>query len=55
MERARSHRPAGDHCGRLPAAGLGPGPVGVYAPDGALLALVEEHGEVAKPLAVFVP
>ncbi|MGI8336663.1 tRNA pseudouridine(55) synthase TruB [Actinomadura scrupuli] len=43
------------HGGRLPAAGLGPGPVGVYAPDGTLLALVEEQGEVAKPLAVFVP
>jgi tRNA pseudouridine55 synthase len=43
------------HGGRLPAAGLGPGPIGVYAPDGTLLALVEEQGEVAKPLAVFVP
>jgi tRNA pseudouridine55 synthase len=43
------------HGGRLPAAGLGPGPVGVYAPDGTLLALVEESGQVAKPLAVFVP
>lgn len=42
------------HGGRLPAAGLGPGPVGVFAPDGSLLALVEEQGEVAKPLAVFV-
>ncbi|MFI0485881.1 tRNA pseudouridine(55) synthase TruB [Actinomadura sp. 9N215] len=41
------------HGGRLPAAGLGPGPVGVFAPDGTLLALVEEHGNVAKPLAVF--
>ena len=43
------------HGGRLPAAGLGPGPVGVFAPDGTLLALVEERGEVARPLAVFVP
>ena len=43
------------HGGRLPAIGLGPGPVGVFAPDGTLLALVEEQGEVAKPLAVFVP
>jgi tRNA pseudouridine55 synthase len=42
------------HGGRLAAAGLGPGPVGVYAPDGTLLALVEETGEVARPLAVFV-
>ncbi|URN02179.1 tRNA pseudouridine(55) synthase TruB [Actinomadura madurae] len=43
------------HGGRLPVAGLGPGPVGVFAPDGTLLALVEEQGRVAKPLAVFVP
>ncbi|MER7548272.1 tRNA pseudouridine(55) synthase TruB [Spirillospora sp. NPDC127506] len=42
------------HGGRLPAAGLGPGPVGVFAPDGTLLALVEERGGLAKPLAVFV-
>jgi tRNA pseudouridine(55) synthase len=42
------------HGGRLPAAGLGPGPIGVYAPDGTLLALVEETGTVARPLAVFV-
>ncbi|TDB99018.1 tRNA pseudouridine(55) synthase TruB [Actinomadura sp. 7K534] len=41
------------HGGRLPAAGLGPGPVGVFAPDGSLLALVEEKGGVARPLAVF--
>ena len=43
------------HGGRLPAVGLGPGPVGVFDPDGALLALVEERGGAAKPLAVFVP
>jgi len=43
------------HGGRLPAAGLGPGPVGVFAPDGTLLALMEEQGRVAKPLAVFAP
>ncbi|MBC6463272.1 tRNA pseudouridine(55) synthase TruB [Actinomadura sp. HBU206391] len=42
------------HGGRLPAAGLGPGPIGVYGPDGTLLALVEEAGAVARPLAVFV-
>lgn len=41
------------HGGKLPAAGLGPGPVGVFAPDGTLLALVEEQGHAAKPLAVF--
>jgi tRNA pseudouridine55 synthase len=43
------------HGGRLPAIGLGPGPVGVFAPDGTLLALVEEQASAAKPLAVFVP
>ncbi|MEU8267133.1 tRNA pseudouridine(55) synthase TruB [Sphaerisporangium sp. NPDC049002] len=43
------------HGGRLPSAGLGSGPIGVFAPDGTLLALVEEHGRTAKPLAVFVP
>ncbi|MFI6734402.1 tRNA pseudouridine(55) synthase TruB [Nonomuraea sp. NPDC050451] len=42
------------HGGRLPAAGLGKGPIGVFGPEGELLALVEEHGRVAKPLAVFV-
>ncbi len=41
------------HGGRLPAAGLGPGPVGVFGPDGSLLALVEEKGGAARPLAVF--
>ncbi|MFI0444583.1 tRNA pseudouridine(55) synthase TruB [Actinomadura sp. 6N118] len=43
------------HGGKLPAAGLGPGPIGVFGPDGTLLALVEEQGKAAKPLAVFVP
>ncbi|MGI5491733.1 tRNA pseudouridine(55) synthase TruB [Microtetraspora malaysiensis] len=43
------------HGGRLPAAGLGSGPIGVFAPDGTLLALVEERGRAARPLAVFVP
>ncbi|MEV4176161.1 tRNA pseudouridine(55) synthase TruB [Nonomuraea sp. NPDC049709] len=42
------------HGGRLPAAGLGKGPIGVFGPEGELLALVEEQGWVAKPLAVFV-
>jgi tRNA pseudouridine55 synthase len=41
------------HGGRLPAAGLGKGPIGVFAPDGELLALVQEQGRIAKPLAVF--
>ncbi|MFI9596152.1 tRNA pseudouridine(55) synthase TruB [Nonomuraea sp. NPDC052265] len=41
------------HGGRLPAAGLGTGPIGVFGPEGELLALVEEQGRIAKPLAVF--
>ncbi|MFF0869566.1 tRNA pseudouridine(55) synthase TruB [Nonomuraea sp. NPDC003560] len=41
------------HGGRLPAAGLGAGPIGVFGPAGELLALVEEQGRIAKPLAVF--
>lgn len=43
------------HGGRLPALGLGSGPIGVFGPDGTLVALVEEHGQIAKSLAVFVP
>lgn len=43
------------HGARLPAAGLGPGPVAAFGPDGTLVALVEEHGGAARPLAVFVP
>ncbi|GAA1019150.1 tRNA pseudouridine synthase B [Acrocarpospora pleiomorpha] len=42
------------HGGRLPALGLGAGPIGVFAPDGTLLSLVEERQGAAKPLAVFV-
>ncbi|GLW08469.1 tRNA pseudouridine synthase B [Microtetraspora sp. NBRC 13810] len=41
------------HGGRPAAAGLGPGPVGAFAPDGTLVALLEEHGKIAKPLVVF--
>ncbi|MCF6470068.1 tRNA pseudouridine(55) synthase TruB [Nonomuraea sp. MG754425] len=41
------------HGGRLPAAGLGDGPIGVFGPEGELLALVAEQGRVARPLAVF--
>ncbi|GAB2807603.1 tRNA pseudouridine(55) synthase TruB [Actinocorallia aurea] len=41
------------HGGRLPALGLGDGPIGVFAPDGTLLSLVEEKAGKAKPLAVF--
>ncbi|GGK83440.1 tRNA pseudouridine synthase B [Sphaerisporangium melleum] len=43
------------HGGRLASAGLGGGPIGVFGPDGALLALVEERGRTVRPLAVFVP
>ena len=42
------------HGGPLPARGLGPGPIAVFAPDGAFLALVEEQGKRCKPIAVFV-
>ncbi|MFI6498590.1 tRNA pseudouridine(55) synthase TruB [Nonomuraea typhae] len=41
------------HGGRLAAVGLGEGPIGVFGPEGELLALVEEQGRTAKPLAVF--
>ncbi|MFC4115853.1 tRNA pseudouridine(55) synthase TruB [Nonomuraea zeae] len=42
------------HGGRLPAVGLGEGPIGVFGPEGELLALVEEQGRTARPIAVFV-
>lgn len=42
------------HGGRLPSLGLGRGPIGVFGPDGTLLALVEEDGKIARSLAVFV-
>lgn len=42
------------HGGALAATGQAPGPVAVFGPDGAFLALVQESGGVAKPLAVFV-
>jgi tRNA pseudouridine55 synthase len=32
----------------------GPGPHAVFAPDGEFLALYEQHGERARPVAVFV-
>ena len=43
------------HGGPLPAIGSGPGPVGVYAQDGRLLALGEESGGRLRYLAVFAP
>lgn len=51
LEQARSL----GHGDRLPAVGLGPGPVAALAPDGTLVALVEERDGIAKPVAVFVP
>jgi tRNA pseudouridine55 synthase len=42
------------HGGFLPSPGLGVGPIAVFGPDGAFLALVEERGGRAKPIAVFV-
>ncbi|MDI2132461.1 tRNA pseudouridine(55) synthase TruB [Yinghuangia seranimata] len=42
------------HGGRLKAEGAAPGPVAVFGPDGTFLALVEETGGQAKPIAVFV-
>jgi len=42
------------HGAQLPRTGLGPGPVAVFGPDGALLSLVEDRGPRAKHLAVFV-
>jgi tRNA pseudouridine55 synthase len=40
---------------KLPGFDLGsPGPVAVFAPDGEFLALYEQQGDVARPVAVFV-
>lgn len=43
------------HGGRLPGLGEETGPVAAFAPDGTLIALVQEEDGVARPLAVFVP
>lgn len=42
------------HGAKLPALGLGPGPVGVFGPDGDVLALMEDRGDSAAALCVFV-
>jgi tRNA pseudouridine55 synthase len=42
------------HGVRLPAAGLGHGPIAVFGPDQTFIALVEEKAGQARPLAVFV-
>ncbi|HEX6919972.1 MAG TPA: tRNA pseudouridine(55) synthase TruB [Actinomycetes bacterium] len=41
------------HGGQLPAVGLGPGPVAVFAPEGTFIALVEERGGRARVVAGF--
>ncbi len=40
------------HGGRLPAAGVA-GTYAAFGPDGDFLALLEDHGPTAKPVAVF--
>lgn len=42
------------HGGRLTPSGRGSEPVAVFGPDGAFLALVQDRGDLARPLAVFV-
>jgi tRNA pseudouridine55 synthase len=41
------------HGQRLEASELGPGPVGAYAPDGTLVALIADAGLTARPLVVL--
>jgi tRNA pseudouridine55 synthase len=43
------------HGARLPALGLGSGPVAAFGPDGMLVALLTEEADQARSLAVFVP
>lgn len=38
---------------RLAPIGLAPGPVGVFAPDGSVVALVEERDDAVRPTVVF--
>src|SRR5262245_17072245 len=42
------------HGSRLAAAGI-PGTYAAFGPDGSFLALLEDTGELAKPVAVFAP
>ena len=39
---------------RLPASGIGAGPIGVFGPQGELLALAEDRGDELRSLCVFV-
>jgi tRNA pseudouridine55 synthase len=41
------------HGQRLEASELGPGPVGAFAPDGTLVALIADAGLTARPLVVL--
>ena len=41
------------HGQRVPAAGLGDGPIGAFAPDGSLVALVSESGPTTTSLLVL--
>jgi tRNA pseudouridine55 synthase len=41
--------------GRPFAATRHPGVVGAFAPDGEVLAIVEDDGDLAKPVVVFAP
>lgn len=43
------------HGGRLPASGVGSGPVGVFGPGGSVVALVEDRDGFARSLVVFAP
>ncbi|NLT55818.1 MAG: tRNA pseudouridine(55) synthase TruB [Actinomycetales bacterium] len=43
------------HGRRLPALGLGDGPVAAFAPDGTLVALLGERDGTARPLVVLTP
>ncbi|GAB3497518.1 tRNA pseudouridine(55) synthase TruB [Nocardiopsis coralliicola] len=41
------------HGNRIGAGSLGPGPIGLFAPDGAVVALAEDKGGYSKPIVVF--
>ena len=43
------------HGGRLPGGTGRPGPEAAFAPDGTLIALVEEKDGQTRPVVVFVP
>ncbi|GAA1101503.1 tRNA pseudouridine(55) synthase TruB [Nocardiopsis composta] len=41
------------HGGRIAAGDLGPGPIGLFAPDGSVLALAEDRAGQSRPIVVF--